>query len=79
MNSFVNVQIIGLALAVLMAPSPVQAQSSPQRGQAWYDFGGAGSYLGVYLEDLSSAVRAALGLEGDAGVLLQPHTPIHTY
>ncbi len=74
MNRFANVQrvlVAGLALALLMAPGALQAQSSVPRGQAWYDFGGDGSYLGVYLEDLSSAVRAALGLEGDTGVLLQ--------
>jgi serine protease Do len=74
MNRFANAQIVlvaGLALALLMAPNSLQAQSSAPRGQAWYDFGGDGSYLGVYLEDLSSAVRAALGLEEDTGVLLQ--------
>ncbi len=74
MNSFASVHrivVAGLAVALLMAPGSLRAQSPAPRAQAWYDFGGDGSYLGVYLEDLSSAVRAALGLEGEAGVLLQ--------
>lgn len=77
MNRFAHVRKVlfrSLALALLMAPGLLQAQSRAPRGQAWYDFGGDGSYLGVYLEDLSSAVRAALGLEEETGVLLQQVT-----
>jgi serine protease Do len=64
---------LACALALLWA-GPLLAQSEQPRiasGQAWYDFGGGGSYLGVYLEDLSNAMRTALGLEEDAGILLE--------
>jgi serine protease Do len=74
MNRFANaprVLVAGLAMALLTVPVPLQAQSSAEGGQAWYDFGGHGSFLGVYLEDLTSAVRAALGLQEDTGVLLE--------
>ena len=62
MNRFANaprVLVAGLAMALLTVPVPLQAQSSAEGGQAWYDFGGQGAWLGVDREDLSSAVRAS--------------------
>lgn len=63
--------IVGLAVALLMTLCPALAQPVVPRQQAWYDFGGDGSYLGIHVENLSDAVRAALQLEEETGVLLQ--------
>ncbi len=65
--------VLPAAALCLMAQTPALAQVSVSApgGQAWYDFGGGGSYLGVYLEDLSAGMRRALGLAEETGVLLE--------
>jgi serine protease Do len=68
-----SIRWLPVALALLLLAGAAQAQTyvGLGDGQTWYDFGDDGSYLGVYLEELSSGARVALGLDEDQGVLLE--------
>jgi serine protease Do len=60
-----RVASLGVGLWALgTVTSPVTAQTVEPRGSDT-------AYMGVYLQDLSKGTRAALGLEEDAGVLLE--------